>query len=355
MTAPAHALTWQFQESQLAAPASTALASCRNLMLAIHQSMIGAGVWTDQTGAVVASSGNWTVTSSCDGSGGAGSFGNNDNVDRWVAVGSLVWAAAASNHSWCVFQQTGIAPLHQVCVDLSSAGPQIATIVVSPTLGFGLANGGVDGTAVTRPTALDEKVLIANTTWGGPTAANFGSILHVLKSADGKCTRIFIMRDTVVYGYWQFEQPVAYDAAWTNPSSSAAVGLGTTGAPGTAANPQSFFIQNANQWSKTAAGLSFASFCTAPGDTTNQDPNYLNFENELDGSYCYMRPLLFSTTVTARGPNGYLRDMYWASSMMANGFQGPKATGPADVNAKKWRVIGPFFQPWNGKKMRVRV
>src|SRR5512147_759035 len=120
MTAPAHSLVYQFQADQLIAPAATVLLSCQALMFATKQSLKGAGVWVDKDNVVVASSGNWTTTSSCDGSGGAGSFGNNDNVDRWVTSANLIWAAAASNHSWHVLQQTGIAAKFQICLDLSN-------------------------------------------------------------------------------------------------------------------------------------------------------------------------------------------------------------------------------------------
>lgn len=355
MTAPAHSLTWQFQCDQLVAPTATVLASNQALMFACKSSLIGAGVWVDKDNVVVASAGNCTVTSSCDGSGGAGSFGNNDNVDRWVTSANLIWAAAASNHSWGVFQQTGIAARFQVCIDLSSAVSTTATIVVSPTAGFGAANGGADGTATARPTATDERVLVSNTTWGGPASVNFGSILHVMKTADGKCMRVFVMRDTVVYGYWQFEQPANPVTGWTDPSASAAVGLGTTGAPGTSAIPQTFFGTSFNQWSKTAGGTSFSSVCLSEGDLGASATNSLLFLNEADNSYPNIPVGLFSITVAARGINGVLRDRYWASNQLANGFTAPKASGAGDAAARKWIVLGPFFHPWNSTKPRVRV
>lgn len=356
MTAPAHVLTWQFQCDQLIAPTSTVLASNQALMFAAKQSFKGAGVWVDKDNVVVASSGNWTTTGSCDGSGGAGSFGNNDGVDRWVTGANLIWAAAASNHSWQVVQQTGVAAQFQVCIDLSNATSTTATIVVSPTAGFGAVNGGADGTATARPTATDEKVLVSNTTWGGPNTINQGSILHVMKSADGKCTRLFVMRDTVVYGYWQFEQPANPVTGWTNPSASAAVGLGTAnGTPGTSAIPQTFFGTSFNQWSKTAGGTSFSSVCLSEGDLGASVTNSLMFLNEADNSYPNIPVALFSTTVNARGINGTLCDMYWASNQLANGFTSPKATGVGDAAARKWIVLGPFFHPWNSTKPRLRV
>lgn len=357
MTAPAHSLTYQFQCDQLIAPAATVLLSCQALMFAAKQSFKGVGTWVDKDNVVVASSGNWTTTGSCDGSGGAGSFGNNDNVDRWVTSANLIWAAAASNHSWHVLQQTGIAAKFQVCIDLSNATASNATIVVSPTAGFGLANGGADGTATARPTATDEKVLIANTTWGGPGAVSQGSVLHVVKSADGKVTRLFIMRDTVVYGYLDFEQPVPeFAATWTDPSVFCAVGFNTaTGVVGSPAIPQSFFGTSFNVWSKTPGGTSFSSVCIDEGDTSASAANSLVFLNETDNSYPNRPVGIFSTTVNARGINGVFRDLYWASSQLGNGYTAPKATGAGDAAARKWIVLGPFFHPWNSTKLRLRV
>lgn len=361
MSLPALARTWQFQVSQLIAAQLATANDCALLMFSLKQSLIGAGAWTDSTGAAVASAGNWVVRSANDGQ-GAGHFGNNDNIDRWLAAGNgattgdLRWAAAGSNHSWIVLEQAGIpgaAGNFQLCIDLSNAGQTSATIVVSPSAGF------AGGTATARPTAADEQVIINNTAWGGPATDN-NSVLHVLKTNDGKSTRIVVVRSssnaTGAYTvlFWGFELPVAI-AAWTNPSAAWALGS-SAGFPTSNIDSVANMAAAFNTFSRTPGGTNFTSKWTEEGtqqhtlvtasygDATGTQQNVGGVNNEA--------PLfsigIWSATVNARGRNGRIVDI-------RQGLQNTSASlsttdgrsYPTAAPTRQWMQFGDYAQPWN--------
>ena len=120
MALPALVRTWRFQVNNAMVPQGTITAMSQHTLFALKEALKGNGAWTDSAGAAAASAGNWVVNGSCDGSGGAGSFGNNDAVDRWVAQGNLIWNNSGSNHSWIVLEQAGIAANFQICIDLNN-------------------------------------------------------------------------------------------------------------------------------------------------------------------------------------------------------------------------------------------
>lgn len=353
MTLPVLARTWQFQVNQLAPALGTTLANARRLMLMIKESLKGSGAWTDSLGAAIASSGNWVVRSSCDGSGGAGSFGNGDGVDRWVTDANLVWAAAGSNHSWIVLRQTGIAAVYELCIDLSNINSNICTIEVA----FGGYN--LDGTATARPTAVGGQVLLNAGNWGS-FAGDAPTVLHVLKSDDGAATRVLMTRSsnnaTGVFttGFWMFEVPTPNSAAWTNPS----VALVCPGSSGYASVDTSANTSNAgNTWSRTAGGTNFQSWWAAEG-TTGRSLISDTYGGPGNGFACVLSDIndqfpnwpisLYSTTVNARGVNGELVDIWWGIDQTGSPNTAQTRSWPATgPDARQFMQFGAFVHPWN--------
>lgn len=360
MGVPATIRTWQFQPSQVLAPQAATLATNQALGFAVKQSMKGAGVWTDSTGAVVASSGNWVVRGSSD---GVGNFGNNDGIDRWVTAANLVWAAAASNHSWIVLEQAGIPGAvgnFQVCLDLSNASSVSATLAVSPSAGFAA------GTATARPTAADETVVINNTSWGG-VSGNTPHVLHAMKTADGKSTRVVAMRTSSNgTGAWSvlfymFELPilVVKDAAgadaWTNPSAAVALGS-STAAPVGGLDTVTNLSNTASTFSRTPAGTNFASTWSAEGTQQHvllsDSYGSVNGGQQNVGDISGEAPMfgigLYSVVVGARGRNGVIADLRLGLENISTSFNA--ATGrssPTVAPLRQWMQFGDFMHPWN--------
>lgn len=157
-------MTWQFNPNQAITAQGTALATSKR-------------IWRTEKNAMIGFASNpWTVRYSCGGSSPvAGTAG--DGVDRWTADADLVWAAAASPHSWIVLRNAhGV----EICISCEGASVNgaVRTLVVSPSAGF------TGGTASARPTAADEHVKLNNATWGLGTDVSHK--LHQWQSQDGK-------------------------------------------------------------------------------------------------------------------------------------------------------------------------
>jgi hypothetical protein len=108
--------------------------------------------------------GIWTVAESCDGTGGAGSFGMSD---KWNAGTKIVRAAAGSNHSWCRLTNATLGLECVLDVNGTTADTYPLSVWFAPA--FGTA-----GTATARPTGTYE--------WGAQDALPLDTN-HMLFSA----------------------------------------------------------------------------------------------------------------------------------------------------------------------------
>ena len=349
-----HTRTWQFQLNQVVnVSTNTGLnpaVNDRALMIGLVGSMLGRGSWVDKDNLPSASAGNWVVTSSCDGAGGA-TFGNNDGINYWDVAGvltpsKLVWANPASNHSWIVLQQTGIAPLLEVLIDLRVGGSSTSATIIVSDAGFGAANGGVNGTATAAPTAVagSFQSLITTTDWGGGGA--LAAVWHAQKTTNGSAYRFFIMRSAACVGFYQFEIPDPVVNGWTSPWIAHAIGQQTVTEQ---VNPTR--LNGANTYSRTPGGTIFASSYTQPG--SQSDTNMITFGGsgqgatplELDDTDPIHPIGLYSATVNARNTNGKIVDLYWGNqpgiTFLPLAAQTLPAGGPI-----QWARLGTLWVPW---------
>jgi hypothetical protein len=326
MAAPAHEKTWQFNVNIPCGTSATGITVARTVMFAIKNALIGFA------------SSPWTVWGSCDGQGGAGSFGNGDSSDRWHAADSthMVWAAAASNHSWIVLTQTGLAAKAAICIDLSTATSTSCTVVLSPSAGFGAANGGGDGTATARPTASDQVVILNNSTWG-PSAGTSYHKVHVLLSTDGKCTRVINCSGgglNSVYGVWIIDAPKNPIAAWTNPSFAGIKG----GASGAGVY---------STWSLTAVcgglvGGNAETFYVTTECYRGASLVQKEFPDDDSAEWPVFGTGLFSATAGRVGRKSQIYDLYFGSSR-----RDPGDCYPNDSH-RHWVQFDQLIFPWNG-------
>lgn len=362
MPIPAHVRTWQFQVNQFYQHTGTVLSTNQNLLWAIKEALKGNGSWTDKDGGAVASAGNWTVKGSSDGVGG---FGNGDGVDRWAAATNLIWANPATNHSWIVLEQTGIPGAVgnlQICIDCRYTGASYnADIVTSVSAGF------AGGTATARPTAADEQNLNAAvsggasaTRWGGTSGTTNSTMLHVLKTNDGKSTRIIMTRmanngtGPHTCGYWAFELPVA-NSAFTTPSACIAQAVDST-APTSEIMDSTAFGGSQVTWSRIPGGANFSSSWMSLGQVTRGewarawgDANTTTLN--ADNTEPVMSVALYSSTVNSRGKNARFVDLYQATYTTFASSAGPQGrTMPQTGTLRQWARFGEYWQPWNGTK-----
>jgi hypothetical protein len=320
-------------------------------MLAIKNALLGTGSWTDATGGAATPTSNWTVVGSSD-----SITAGLDAVDRWAAASNLVWRNNAQAHSWIVLRQAGIAAKFEVCIALNNSDASNANastwragITVSPAAGFGAANGGTDGTTLTRPTATDALSIVtpaASTTsaWGAAgTGLSDGIVnnrLHVLKSADGRSTRVLITRNNQAAALWVFEKPDNAVAAWTNPSASAVVATGTL-APSSSVLT---YTNTANTAICQGRGVSsMAMFLTGEGvrPATSLLGERMSAANDLSGTYFLFPIGLYSDTGSNRGRHGTLGDVWWGLSALAD-----STTFPQD-GSHQLVQCGALVLPWD--------
>jgi hypothetical protein len=355
---PAHYRTWQFQVNvAIAAQASVLLTNALTIR-SIKNALLGTGAWTDNTNGAVASSGNWTVVSCCNGAGGAGSFGNNDATDRWNANTDLIWAATGSNHSWIVLEQTGITggPVY-LYLDLNNAtGSWRLQVGWSTTL-------YTNGTATACPTGAN--LAIAGTTatpyptatsaaWGGPQT-NAASSLHVTKSADGKATRVIVCRNGWATGLWFFDELEDASPAWTAPAICYIGGESSTVPASDLALTQNIFANPGTNLVGLACinGSVALTGCHHEYFGTNSLVAVPIVANDMDAAWpmyrfgCYVRPsqayadAVATPLVNARGYSGQVRDLWWVQSQLGEGDTMPAAA------TQNFVVLGDTCHPWN--------
>jgi hypothetical protein len=318
MTVPIPEKTWQYSVNNLVGSYTSTDAACKSAMFRLKSALIGFA------------SNPWAVWGSND---GAGNFGNGDAVDRWAATPQVKWAATGSNHSWIVLTQTGLSAKASLLIDLNNVTTANATIVFSPSAGFGLTNGGTDGTATDRPTAADQTVLINGNPWGFTASATYGRS-HVMQSTDGQCTRYISCVGNTVTGFWIFDVPKNPVSSWTNPiffAAKQATGamtmstwFGTDVGYGRIDNRQCVLRVSGEGTSTFVAGTQL----TVPDDQT--------FEWQLGGVG------LFSVAIYVRGRKGELFDLLWGSVSRQTGNTYPSG------NAPTWAQFDNMVVPWNG-------
>ncbi len=334
MALPSLVKTWQFQVNNQIVAQGSSLATGRLMMRSIKNSLIGAGAWTDSTNGAIAQTNAMTVKGS---NNGAGTFGNNDNIDRWTTDANLVWAAAGSNHSWIVLKLGGSNV--QICIDLNTATNTSATMVLSVSGGFFAANGGTDGTATARPTAADENVIGSIVGWGMSTPDSTCRY-HVMKSSDGLIYRVIINIAGATRGFWQFERVTnRIGASWPEPTigtlngsnASTVANTGDLMNSGSTTLPRGRDATASIQLLWTCEGKDNQAlniFETVPIDATGENPMF------PAGLYCL--------TAGHIGPIGALIDAWWGLSNFADG-----TTYPALGTLDQFVQFSDVIMPWN--------
>lgn len=206
-----------------------------------------------------------TVWGSCDGAGGAGSFGNADGVNRIADASDLIYATPGSNHTWIVLNLPGMGAKTALCIDYNTAQPYAVTLALSSAAGFGLANGGANGTATARPTATDEI------TWSNfqpGVNATYTAKHHMWMSSDGQCIRWITCRAGNSQSCLLIEKAKTPIAAWTSGVMMLALS-NSAGYPGFSSG-----VRNAANW---WARIGASNYAVVPGyeatyNTNNASP-----------------------------------------------------------------------------------
>lgn len=297
------------------------------------------------------------IKGSCNGSGGGGSFGNNDNVDRWTTSANLIWSnsAGVANHSWIVFECSSIATHYQFCIDLngnnSANNNAFGALIFSPSAGFFLANGGTDGAANARPTASDEITVFGGGTvsgtrlFGQQTGPAYTTRIHAMQSTDGEVTRIMVLSGGTPLLFWNFEK-------LRNPVSGFTK-VGVCGARCAQSTVDS--VMTSRWWTSTgetggsavfrgpgSPGTVGTAYWTAEGFVNGQSGSQITVANEIDGNWPFHPMGFASLAAGVRGRHGQLFDIWYGSTGVPTGDDYPSA------GTHLFAQFGQIIVPWDG-------
>jgi len=274
----------------------------------------------------------WTVWQSCDGVG----FGTpGDGVDRWIDYGDLVWAAGTPR-SWIVLRAAGLNTKTALCIDLASGSPNYASIVLSPSAGFGLANGGTDGTLGAAPTATDGVSISYDSQWGGTTGV--GVWIHAFLSTDGECTRVVLGQANTVCGFWLIDRPKNPVAHWTTPVVGCV--LGYAGAVNMTTRPR--LTDDGYSPFRTRLGSLYSSLTATYERTDSYIIQAIPVPDEISGEWPLLGVGLLARTPGCRGRKGELYDLWWGNDYRVTGDMYP------GDGSRQFTTIRDLVIPWDG-------
>ena len=325
MALPRLLQTWQFNTNQQVGSWGTALAANQSAMYTLKQSLRGF------------SNSPWAVWGSCNGHLSLPSFGNGDGIDYWLNQTNDVLWAASGNHSWIVLAQSGLGGNAAVCIDLLSANSYQATVVLSPSMGFGTAHGGTNGSASARPQAADELVLLSAAGWGGYNGVSTWR-LSAMQSANGQCTRVAMMRNGASVGLCMFDVVKNPIDGWTTPVVGLVVGSQASNEAATYAN-----LSSAQPMKGRMAGDACSFYMTYEAYASTIIPSTRTAPDDDTGEWpIFPVGLIQGGSLKHRGRKGELYDFWWASDWTSSGDTYP------DDDTRVLIQHGDIVLPWDG-------
>jgi hypothetical protein len=264
------------------------------------------------------------------------------NLSGLKTIDCLSWNTNGSAHSWIVLKQTGIHSNFELlldCVSNSSSNVGYASIYVG-------LSGFTGGTNLTRPTAVTSVTLIApNSNYWCINSANvpFSSVLHVMQSTDGECTRLIHMYDDIPLLWYLFDKPKNPTAGWLNPAIFFAY----------AATGASQFT--ANTWNIGAYVNSIINGITAPMYMTIEGYASYNMlqavtyrqRNQITLEHIILPVGLACNTAGALGRHGQIYDL-WGGNINPQSVGGvANVVYPDDGYRTHWQC-DDFIMPWVG-------
>lgn len=327
MALPTKEKTWQYNVNQTLPLQGSNEDSCRRFLYALKQSL------------KTFSSSPWVVVSSCGYKGGT--TWTVDSNDNWDVLAALVWAFSG-NRSWIVLAQSGLGTSTAICISLGyyTGYEAYCYVHMFPT---GI---GTPGSLTARPTATDEFELLngTNEPHGGSYGTGNGSrtVLNVMQSTDGECTRVVACRQNNVVAFWIFDKAKDPITAWTWPVVSGVYGTASTGECIT------YGIWNdSNSRLRSRISVNWCNFyMTSEGYIGAMLGENFIVPDDDTGEWP-LCPMGLACTVSGHmgARKGVVRDLWWTSTALNHGD-----TLPSD-GSKTFVVFGDMVFPWDGSSV----
>jgi hypothetical protein len=317
-----------------------------NLLLALVLSMTNGGTWTVP----------WTVQGTSDAS--TSGFPG----PGWASASDIQWTDGTTStppinaHSWIVLYHPTL-DIHLLieCVSQFNTDGNGLICYISRN-GFGVANGGTDGSITSRPTATDEQNIRngfnnQDGCWSGNATADPRQWKwNIVASNDGEVWNMFWFFNGEVIGFWRFEVPDNPPANWSGPVIARMHGFNSDGASFGAFSPHgSIGFDPVRRPDGSQFRVDVYGFSWGWSDATNfrQASGRINVINPVSGNPM-MFPLWYYTNAGGmRGRLGKPYDLYIRQTVVGG------STGDTYPAAQPdWIVLAGLDHapiiPWDG-------
>jgi hypothetical protein len=292
-------------------------------------------------------SAGWIVESSHDG--GGTNLGNNDQVDHWTSTS--VFSRPGGNDPWIVLKAPALFGALQICIvcNYSSGTSWLHRwdVFVSPSAGFGSANGGSDGTATAAPTATDQTSDISDDYYAVPAhtewhiAAATDDSQFIILNRTGAVTQTLMVFSNVNNPPAELDNGIAYycyTGANSNPTADADAGnLGDGSEHYTTA-----------RWRGSISGTNRAMYLGSRG--YNNGSMHANQIVQDDAKITLYPCDLMCNVTTIQGYYGTIPDLYYGANNQHNIGLGDALGGPIN-----WYSLGSLIVPWDNSQPLPRV
>ena len=330
MGVPILSKTWQFSVNNTIRGQGLALLTAQQVAFTIKKALVSFGT------------NPWTVIGSSNGSTGS-STSNMTGTDLWATAANIDIVGTGGKHSWIVLQQAGIANKYQILIDFPAPSSLASDgyITISPSAGFGVANGGTNGSTSAPPTATDEITMINSANW--LSQKDVTHQVHVMQSTDGYCTRVIVWNgSTNLCLLWIMDKPQNSSSGWTNPSITT-IHAATSGyAPAGYANLSHSGASKSIGIAGATITLMYTGECDSNGLLANNAaPGIGTASNYIDGYWLFSPIGMYSTTASNIGRLGNFFDLWWKPSGIVDGN-----TFPNSSSNRQFVAFGLLIFPW---------
>ena len=281
----------------------------------------------------------WTVTSSSDAT-TLKNFGDG-SPDTWLSYTDLNWGSGSSSQrSWIILENVALSL--SVLFDYGTTYEYQFNMYVS-MVGFGVANGGVDGSLTSRPTATDEHSYL-NLDGGLGRAGSTRIVTHAWHTSDGKQFRFWARSNGTTNGsaWVLFGEPGNPPDLWSDPAIYQLV-FNYNG--GNVPLSDSFYkvagtraVVDGSFYTMYLTGETFGLGDAPMSLIRSVSPSTLS----SDSGYLLQPIGLLGLSAGVRGSNGRIPDMWWGPMDMGDGD-----TLPAN-GSRQFVKLGDVCLPWDG-------
>lgn len=324
MALPICEKTWAFSVNNVCGSFISGATDAKTFLLTLKDRLVSLG---------------WVVVASSD-----GVTSGFDGVDRWTNIAKIPLSSGGAK-GWMVLGNSALATNCQFLIGGDDPVGNLSSVSFDVSVtGFGVANGGTNGSTTAIPTSAAAG-LISQLDTRVQGDIGFSNTLHVAVSADRECTRI-LWTNSAVYSINTYAGFILIDkvknpvSEWTVPVVCLSQGIGAA----TAMTP--LVWSNTGRFASKIGGtaLDLRATCEASNNISTPLTTYLIATDDASSDWPMLPMSLCCITAGHRNwRKGQIYDLWWGSNNVASGD-----TYPASGSTRQFVQIQQLILPWNG-------